>query len=78
MVAALWALLALAGVVLLMMLFLSLGADPRPSEPDAGEDMATPYVEALDVAFRIQRAAWEAERHIYAAAMRHVSGHGER
>jgi hypothetical protein len=72
MVAALLALLALAGVILLILWFLSLGAEPRPSELDAYEDVATPYVEALDVAFRIQHAAWEAEQHIYAAAIRHA------
>jgi hypothetical protein len=72
MVAALLALLALAGVILLIMLFLGLGAEPRPSELDAYEDVATPYVEALDVAFRIQQAAWEAEKQIYAAAIRHA------
>jgi hypothetical protein len=69
MVAALLALLALAGVILLILLFLGLVTEPRP---DAYGDAATPYVEALDVAFRIQQAAWEAERQIYAAAVRHA------
>lgn len=74
MVAALLALLALAGVILLILLFLGLGAEPRPSELDADEDVATPYVAALDVAFRIQQAAWEAEQQIYATALRHAEG----
>jgi hypothetical protein len=72
MVPALLALLVLAGVILLILSFLRLVTEPRPSEPDAYGDAATPYVEALDVAFRIQQAAWEAEKQIYAAAVRHA------
>jgi hypothetical protein len=74
MVAALLALLALAGVILLLLWFFSLGGEPLPAEPDEYDDVTTAYVEALDVAFRIQQAAWEAEQQIYAAAIRHGSG----
>jgi hypothetical protein len=78
MVAALLALLALAGVILLILWFLSLGAEPRPSELDEYDDVTAAYVEALDVAFRIQQAAWEAKQQIYAEAMRHVAGEQQR
>jgi hypothetical protein len=72
MVAAVLALLALAGVILLILMFLRLVTEPRPPELDTYGDVTTPYVEALDVAFRIEQAAWEAQQQIYAEAARHL------
>lgn len=49
---------------------------PAPvPEPEVSpyDGLATPYREALDAAFRIQQAAWLAEQHIHAEAIRHAS-----
>lgn len=72
MVAALLALLALVGAILLILLFLGLTTEPRPQKLDAYDDAATAYVEALDTAIRIQEAAREAEQQIYAAAIQRL------
>lgn len=50
--------------------------EPAPvPEPEVlpWDGLATPYREALDAAFRIQQAAWLAEQHIHAEAIRHAS-----
>lgn len=70
--------LASAGVGLLVFLALD-WLDQRPAvkpdpesevEPMPYADLATPYREALDTAFRIQQAAWIAEQQIHAETAR--------
>ena len=60
------------GVGLLLLVAIGFFDEPPASEPVPYEDLATPYVEGLDAAFRIRQAAWDAQQQIYAEAFRHA------
>jgi hypothetical protein len=73
--------MAIVFVVLILLVvayFVLIGSGP-PSEDrlvEPVEDVATPYLEGLEVSFRIQQAAWVAEQQIWAEAVRHRSPSG--
>ena len=49
------------------------GRAPADDLPDPSPDVATPYLEGVQAAFRIEQAAWIAEQQIYAEAARHAA-----
>ncbi len=70
--AVLVALLTIIAVGTLVLIAIGFFDEPPATEPVLYDDLATPYAEGLDAAFRIRQAAWEAEQQIYAEAIWHA------
>jgi hypothetical protein len=65
-------LLSAAAVLLLLLDYLP-DELPPPVEPLPADGAAQAYAEALDVALRIEEAAWIAQQEIQAEAIRHLT-----
>jgi hypothetical protein len=67
------AVLAVIGLVTLIALIVGWRASRLPDLPPAEPDLAAPYREGLHTAVRLQTAAQDLERELYAEAMRQAT-----